>query len=101
MTLDRADTLTRSLTFLLASVFVKSALDQEFLLSKLKLVHETRRELIAFIEGAFSESNTVMTVGAISETKARIQKLWVRAIAEKALLDDWLQKSDGQLALSE
>ena len=42
-----------------------------------------------------------MTVATISETKARILRLWERVNAEQTLLHEWLQKSDAQLALNE
>ena len=78
----------RSLTFLLASVFVKNALDQEFLINKLKVIQATRKELVAYIETHFSnQKSQLVTVAVIKKTKAKILRLWEQANAEQRLLD--------------
>lgn len=99
--LHRSDSLARSLTFLLASVFVKSALDQEFLLSKLKAVQEMRRELITFVFSSFGEGSAGITRGVSDDLRLRVERLGQRAGAEQTLLDEWLAKTDAEMSLVE
>lgn len=54
--LDETDQLARSLTFLLGSIFVKSSLDQSFVIEKLKAVQASRHDFMAFINATFDGS---------------------------------------------
>ena len=60
-----------------------------------------RIELIAYIEEAFIGNNSVITVGATNETKARIERLWECSTAEQGALKEWLSKSDTEMVFSE
>ena len=99
--LDEADSLARSLTYLLGSIFVKSSLDQQFILEKLKIVQSYRDELMAFVKATFVESNTNITISVMNDLNTRVVQLRTHAKREQTLLDEWLAKNDGELAVVE
>ena len=91
--LHKSDQLSRDLTFLIGSLFVKSSLDLQFLVEKLRKVQACRNKLMSFILSAFDEKITSLPLASVQELDKQVSELVDMAVAEEVALQDWIQKS--------